>query len=85
MLRIRRNAPSDAAARLELPSAFADAAAARVEIIRDFADPHLELVRLLREATEIEHALMVREKQGAWGGATERERRRVMSQRRRTA
>ncbi len=66
MLRIRRNAPSEAAARLELPSVFADAAAARVEIIRDFADPHLELVRLLREATEIEHALMVQYLYGAY-------------------
>jgi rubrerythrin len=28
-------------------------------IIRDFADPVIELVRLLREASEIEHALMV--------------------------
>src|SRR3954470_20462251 len=27
-------------------------------LIRDFADPYLELVRLLREAAEIEHALM---------------------------
>ena len=66
MLRIRRNAHSEAAAPLELPSAFADATAARVEIIRDFADPHLELVRLLREATEIEHALMVQYLYGAY-------------------
>jgi hypothetical protein len=28
-------------------------------LVRDFADPYLELVRLLREAAEIEHALMV--------------------------
>ncbi len=28
-------------------------------IVRDFADPHLELLRLLREAAEIEHALML--------------------------
>ncbi len=28
-------------------------------IIRDFADPYLELLRLLREAAEIEHALML--------------------------
>ncbi len=27
--------------------------------VRDFADPYLELVRLLREATEVEHALML--------------------------
>jgi Ferritin-like len=27
--------------------------------VRDFADPYLELIRLLREATEVEHALML--------------------------
>jgi hypothetical protein len=29
------------------------------EIVRDFDDPYLELIRLLREAAEIEHALLV--------------------------
>jgi hypothetical protein len=29
------------------------------QIIRDFTDPYLELIRLLREASEIEHALLV--------------------------
>ena len=33
----------------------------------------------------LEHALTSREKQGVWGGATERERRRIIRQRRRTA
>jgi WhiB family redox-sensing transcriptional regulator len=33
----------------------------------------------------LEHALAVREKDGVWGGATERERRRIIRQRRRTA
>jgi WhiB family transcriptional regulator, redox-sensing transcriptional regulator len=33
----------------------------------------------------LEHALQNREKQGIWGGATERERRRIIRQRRRTA
>lgn len=33
----------------------------------------------------LEFALQVREKQGVWGGATERERRRMIRQRRRTA
>ncbi len=33
----------------------------------------------------LEHALGVREKDGVWGGCTERERRRIMRQRRRTA
>lgn len=54
MLRIRPRpdtlssvAPSAAAA---MPGA---------EIVRDFEDPYLELVRLLREASEIEHALLV--------------------------
>ena len=35
--------------------------------------------------TCLEFALQVREKQGVWGGATERERRRMIRQRRRTA
>ncbi len=33
----------------------------------------------------LEFALAVREKDGVWGGATERERRRLIRQRRRTA
>ncbi|CAN5660223.1 hypothetical protein BH18ACT3_BH18ACT3_15220 [soil metagenome] len=33
----------------------------------------------------LEHALMNREKVGIWGGATERERRRIIRQRRRSA
>lgn len=33
----------------------------------------------------LEYALQSREKQGVWGGATERERRRMVRQRRRTA
>jgi len=33
----------------------------------------------------LEHALQLREKAGVWGGATERERRRLIRQRRRTA
>ncbi|MBW8827233.1 MAG: WhiB family transcriptional regulator [Acidobacteria bacterium] len=33
----------------------------------------------------LEHALTSREKEGVWGGATERERRRMIRQRRRTA
>ena len=33
----------------------------------------------------LEHALSVREKDGIWGGYTERERRRLIRQRRRTA
>jgi WhiB family redox-sensing transcriptional regulator len=33
----------------------------------------------------LEFALAVREKDGVWGGATERERRRMIRQRRRTA
>ncbi len=38
----------------------------------------------VREAC-LEHALGYREKDGVWGGATERERRRIIRQRRRTA
>ncbi|HXY44652.1 MAG TPA: WhiB family transcriptional regulator [Acidimicrobiales bacterium] len=33
----------------------------------------------------LEHALAGREREGVWGGLTERERRRVLRQRRRTA
>jgi WhiB family redox-sensing transcriptional regulator len=33
----------------------------------------------------LEYALTIREKVGVWGGATERERRRMIRQRRRTA
>jgi len=33
----------------------------------------------------LEHALASREKEGVWGGMTERERRRIVRQRRRTA
>ena len=33
----------------------------------------------------LEHALLSREKAGVWGGATERERRRIIRQRRRSA
>ncbi len=33
----------------------------------------------------LEHALISREKEGVWGGATERERRRIIRQRRRSA
>jgi len=36
-------------------------------------------------ASCLEHAIAVREKDGVWGGATERERRRIIRQRRRTA
>lgn len=35
--------------------------------------------------TCLEHALTVREKAGVWGGATERDRRRMIRRRRRTA
>lgn len=38
----------------------------------------------VREAC-LEHALAVREKNGVWGGCTERERRRIVRQRRRSA
>jgi WhiB family redox-sensing transcriptional regulator len=38
----------------------------------------------VREAC-LEHALSVREKDGVWGGCTERERRRILRQRRRAS
>jgi WhiB family redox-sensing transcriptional regulator len=37
------------------------------------------------QAACLEHALRHREKEGVWGGATERERRRIIRQRRRSA
>ena len=37
------------------------------------------------QAACLEHALTYREKEGVWGGATERERRRIIRQRRRSA
>jgi WhiB family redox-sensing transcriptional regulator len=37
------------------------------------------------QAACLEYALVHREKEGVWGGATERERRRIIRQRRRTA
>lgn len=40
-------------------AAEAEADAPPPTIVRDFGDPYLELVRLLREASEIEHALLV--------------------------
>ena len=39
--------------------ASSDRESVRSPIVRDFADPLIELIRLLREASEIEHALMV--------------------------
>src|SRR5471032_913023 len=41
------------------PAALNPAQSRDGKIVRDFASPYLELVRLLREATEIEHALML--------------------------
>ena len=38
----------------------------------------------VREAC-LEHALAAREREGVWGGATERERRRIVRQRRKSA
>ena len=39
----------------------------------------------LVQETCLEFALSVREKEGVWGGATEKERRRILRQRRKTA
>jgi WhiB family redox-sensing transcriptional regulator len=50
------------------------------------ADPAQEICGLCPVRTAcLEHALAVRERDGVWGGATERERRRMIRQRRRTA
>ena len=40
--------------------------AGRRHIVREFAEPYIELIRLLRQATEIEHALMVQYLYGAF-------------------
>jgi len=37
------------------------------------------------QSTCLEHALNIREKAGVWGGATERDRRRIIRQRRKSA
>jgi WhiB family redox-sensing transcriptional regulator len=50
------------------------------------AEPAIEICMLcpVREAC-LEHALVAREREGVWGGLTERERRRVERRRRRSA
>ncbi len=62
MLRIRKSRTSPSFTTHEsadsLPS-FTAPTVASDQIIREFNDPLLELIRLLREATEIEHALLV--------------------------
>ncbi len=52
----------------------------------DDAEPAKSVCALcaVRESC-LEYALGAREKEGVWGGATERERRRIIRQRRRTA
>jgi hypothetical protein len=64
MLRLRRRSRRLREALPNVAAAGADDSVAVVpqeldEIIRDFDDPYLELIRLLREASEIEHALLV--------------------------
>ncbi len=71
MLRIRHTArPARAgglaAAAAHLPPQVSGATGPAATIVRDFADPYLELVRLLREASEIEHALLVQYLYGAY-------------------
>src|SRR5476651_1297266 len=41
------------------PAVLEPARSRNGKVVRDFASPYLELARLLREATEIEHALML--------------------------
>jgi WhiB family redox-sensing transcriptional regulator len=50
------------------------------------AEPAKEICAVcpVRQAC-LEHALTTREREGVWGGTTERERRRLVRQRRRTA
>lgn len=50
------------------------------------AEPAKEICTVCSvRAACLEHALGARERDGVWGGATERERRRMIRQRRRTA
>lgn len=58
---ISANSDGSLHAAVPLPSSMA-----KGKVIRDFADPYLELIRLLREASEIEHALMVQYLYGAF-------------------
>jgi hypothetical protein len=44
----------------------APATAGQRHIVREFAEPYIELIRLLRQAAEIEHALMVQYLYGAF-------------------
>ena len=69
MLRIRRKEGS------ALRAAMADEAGSEFEIVPVFADARLELVRLLREAANIEHALLV---QYLYAGFSVKERYRTL-------
>ena len=66
-----------------VPAVDDEAAAARVAEAEESAKA-ICAVCPVREAC-LEHALSVREKHGVWGGLTERERRRVLRRRRRSA
>lgn len=44
---------------LRLPAGAGETGPGHNPIVRDFTDPYIELIRLLREASEIEHALMI--------------------------
>jgi hypothetical protein len=60
MLRVQRAVRSVSRARVRLSAtAFTDAVDNSDMIVREFSDPYLESLRLVREATEIEHSLMV--------------------------
>lgn len=65
MLRLRQPQASRAARVAD--TAVTAAATDADTIVRDFEDPYLELLRLLREAAEIEHALMVQYLYAAFG------------------
>lgn len=60
------------------------------EIFYPVTDEEAEMAKAVCDGcavrqTCLEHALGSREKEGVWGGCTERERRRIIRQRRRTA
>lgn len=60
------------------------------EIFYPVSDDDAEVAKAVCEQcavrqTCLEHALSIREKDGVWGGCTEKERRRIIRQRRRTA
>lgn len=60
------NAQAHSPGELYESAATGDRSAGRRHILREFSEPYLELIRLLRQASEIEHALMIQYLYGAF-------------------